>query len=1370
MKKRVLSLLLALVLVLGLFPARSLAASPTSGSCGKQGDNLTWRLEGSTLIIEGSGEMADYNFYDTRAPWEPYGEQITAIRLPDGLTKLDNYAFYHLTAVKTLHLPKQVSGVDVELLEHLDALESITVDPANPRYSALDGVLFNKDRTRLRFYPEAKPDTVYEVPDGIQSFSRYTFYGIKALEQVTIPGSVKTIESDVFRYCDRLKKVVLSEGLEEIEGGCIQQCTALTEINIPSSVKRLGYYFLYDTAFTNDPANRENGLLYLDNWLLHVENTFKGHLSLKPGTVGLAEHAVCNIPDMTGVTLPDTMRYICRYALKDNPGLKEIIFHEGVEFLDSSALANCSALERVYLPKSLTLMGRDVLEMDDALKEVHYAGSRADWDQIEIQGPAPFDPVRTDLIFGTDEVPDPQPPAGETFSGFCGGEGDGKNLSWTLKDGLLTVSGRGAMCDQPSWSNDRNRIKKAVIGTGVTSLGKDAFLEAWKLESVSLPETLKSIGAYTFKGCRGLKTLHLPASLAEISYTAFIDCAGLTSIDVAPGNPTFHTVDGVLFQTNGNVLLLYPSGRPGQSYMIPKNTRYLSQYAFQSSCRLRAIGIPDAHASVYMLRTLPMLADLYFGGTQQQWENWNGSYFGPDCGITIHCNWKHGAPMPAATKPFRTDNRNKQNYPVRTTPVYSYLHDNGDGTLSRVEALENLVILERYNTRRELIEQRIITRCSHELPIFGGCFFGTARNYLVFGQNNPAEDGYTEVLRVVSYSKDWKRLEDASIFGANTSIPFRAGSLRMAEYGDYLYVRTCHRMFKSDDGRNHQANLTLNIYTPAMALRDMEWEVQGTGGYASHSFNQFIALDGNKIFTVDHGDAYPRSVVLMEHPYPAGRNIMMGRCKETDLLRIAGAIGDNDTGVSLGGFEISDSSCLVAGNTVDQKIGNLEGQRNIFLSVLPKDTVGSGTPKLVMLTDYQANQNIDPSTPHLVKVDGSRLLVLWTEGKQESHYDYSSGPLCWQMVDGTGTPVTPIYKHKDGQLSDCKPILENGRVLWYATDRSAPVFYSIDPAHPEKLVIQNTVKTADPTKTYTVTVDGVAHKVQGSSTLAGLLPAENPAKPGYDFKGWFSGEVQVSEGTIVYEDMTILPAWTENPNTYTVTVDGKTYISTKHGTRLADLLPELPAKAGHTLRWYDHGTEIDPRSVIRSDLDLTHQWVFDVFTDVKEGQWFYNGVQYTTYNGLFSGVSPITFGPNIKMNRAMVVQVLYSMAGKPDVTPTNQFIDVPKHEWYAKAVAWAVENGVASGYPGGQFGSTDVINREQLAVMLHGYAKKPSAQGELNFADENDISGWAKTALQWAVENHIMSGIPGNKILPQGLAERSQGSVMIMQFHKLMTK
>ena len=188
----------------------------------------------------------------------------------------------------------------------------------------------------------------------------------------------------------------------------------------------------------------------------------------------------------------------------------------------------------------------------------------------------------------------------------------------------------------------------------------------------------------------------------------------------------------------------------------------------------------------------------------------------------------------AGSAPVESDNRNDQDYFVWSTPVNSYLMENRTGGLTRVEYTGGQIVVEDYSSDFVFQSGRTIPM---ELSIWGGFFAGADYNFFVFGQKNPTESDRTEVIRVVKYSKDWQRLGQASLYGANTTVPFDAGSLRMDEYGGYLYIRTCHEMYTNSDGLNHQANLTMAVRQSDMSVTDSYYEVMNTDyGYVSHSF------------------------------------------------------------------------------------------------------------------------------------------------------------------------------------------------------------------------------------------------------------------------------------------------------------------------------------------------------------------------------------------------------------------------------------------------------------------------------------------------------------------------------------------------------
>ena len=257
----------------------------------------------------------------------------------------------------------------------------------------------------------------------------------------------------------------------------------------------------------------------------------------------------------------------------------------------------------------------------------------------------------------------------------------------------------------------------------------------------------------------------------------------------------------------------------------------------------------------------------------------------------------------AAGSPAVSNNLGRQVYAYGrwANTVKSYLYENERGGLTRVEYINGQIVVEDYDSSFRFQSGRTVPM---ELSIWGGFFAGETHNFLVFGQKNTEEDNNKEVIRVVKYSKDWQRMEQASLRGANTTVPFDAGSLRFAEYDGELYIRTSHEMYTSRDGLNHQANLTMAVRESDMKLLDSYYAVMNSGvGYVSHSFNQFVIVDQQKrIVTLDHGDAYPRSAVLMVYNTRAGQGKFSGSVSSATIQSFPGAIGANTTGASLGGL------------------------------------------------------------------------------------------------------------------------------------------------------------------------------------------------------------------------------------------------------------------------------------------------------------------------------------------------------------------------------------------------------------------------------------------------------------------------------------
>lgn len=209
----------------------------------------------------------------------------------------------------------------------------------------------------------------------------------------------------------------------------------------------------------------------------------------------------------------------------------------------------------------------------------------------------------------------------------------------------------------------------------------------------------------------------------------------------------------------------------------------------------------------------------------------------------------------------------------------------------------------------------------------------------------------------------------------------------------------------------------------------------------------------------------------------------------------------------------------------------------------------------------------------------------------------------------------------------------------------------------------------------------------------------------------------------------------------------------------------------HFVKWTENGSFVSSNA--RLTLKVERDWVLtavfekdaprDPYPDVPWYEWYYDAVSFVSENGYMSGSEGL-FRPEDSMTRAMLAQVLYNRAGRPNSTIGSGFSDVPSNEWYAQAVAWAASRGIANGYENGRFGPDDSVTREQLVTMLWRYAGAPASSRPIFAGDAYQISGFAQTAMRWAVENGIIKGHENGQLDPQGMATRAQAAQMLKNF------
>ena len=334
MKKRILSMVLALSMLISFMPI--IASAATSGTCG---DNLTWTFDNGTLTISGTGEMEDYYWEENhRAPWFKNRESIKNVVIEEGATNISTYAFYccsnlinitisnsvtniesdafaTCSSLTNITIPNSVMSIEEFAIIDCDNLESITisnsvtnigdglcyrcsnlkniyVDKNNQYYSSENGILFNKDKSKLIKYPDGKINKQCIIPDNVTDIGEYAFAACSSLTSITIPNSVTSIGGSAFNSCSSLTNITIPNSVTCIDAYTFMRCSSLTSITIPNSVTSIEYgafnecSSLTDVYYTGTKAEWEK---------IDIDNSYNGNDDLLNATIHYSDIAPSTI-------------------------------------------------------------------------------------------------------------------------------------------------------------------------------------------------------------------------------------------------------------------------------------------------------------------------------------------------------------------------------------------------------------------------------------------------------------------------------------------------------------------------------------------------------------------------------------------------------------------------------------------------------------------------------------------------------------------------------------------------------------------------------------------------------------------------------------------------------------------------------------------------------------------------------------------------------------------------------------------------------------------------------------------------------------------------------------------------------------------
>ncbi|MBE6576228.1 MAG: leucine-rich repeat domain-containing protein [Ruminococcaceae bacterium] len=309
------------------------------------GDGVYWTLDSDGLLtVWGQGNMSGFLPGESPAPWDGRGEEIRRVMIEDGVTALEDYAFYGCSALSEVTVGADVRAIGTWTFRGCDALRTVEVSEKNAVFSDVEGVLFSRDKTRLIYYPRNAAKSRYGIPHGVTEIARAAFSGCDTLTAVALPDTLQVIGDSAFFACNGLTAITLPDALQRIEAYAFAGCTGLTAVHIPAGVSEIGGFAFHGcsglTAITVAAGNpayaAEDGVLFSGD---------KTQLLLYPAG-----------REQTSYAVPDTVSVVAACAFYDSRP-EEVTLPAGLGRIGERAFYAVTRLGTVTLPARLTEIG-----------------------------------------------------------------------------------------------------------------------------------------------------------------------------------------------------------------------------------------------------------------------------------------------------------------------------------------------------------------------------------------------------------------------------------------------------------------------------------------------------------------------------------------------------------------------------------------------------------------------------------------------------------------------------------------------------------------------------------------------------------------------------------------------------------------------------------------------------------------------------------------------------------------------------------------------------------------------------------------------------------------------------------------------------
>lgn len=465
-------------------------------------------------------------------------ESLSEITVPNSVTHIGDWAFSYCYSLSEITIPSSVTHIGDWVFRGCEQLSSIFVDNDNLNFSSVDGVLFNKNKTRLIQYPMGKTEdeNSYNIPNTVTDIGCGTFRGCVSLKDIFIPNGVVNIEDYAFSVCC-FKSITIPDSVTKIGEACINLCSKLTTITLPSNLESIGHY-AFSSCFLLKDITIPNSVTYIGDKAfeccdkltsINVENENPNYSS---------EYGILFNKDKTTLIFCPKGTELTSYTIPDS-----------VIRIESLAFAYCDSLVEITVPDTVKRIGKE------AFYGCGYYDEETNWDGYV-------------LYMGNHLI--------EAFEYISG--------DYSIREGTLTI----ADCA----FEDCDETTNIVIPDSVTSIGEYAFFFCNFRDNLILPNSLTYIGDWAFEKCSGIRNVYIPSSVAYIGSGAFVNCIGVKSFVVEEGNPNYSSEDGILFNKDKTKLIQFPPNDERTSYTIPGSVTHIGNAAFVRS-DLIEITIPN---------------------------------------------------------------------------------------------------------------------------------------------------------------------------------------------------------------------------------------------------------------------------------------------------------------------------------------------------------------------------------------------------------------------------------------------------------------------------------------------------------------------------------------------------------------------------------------------------------------------------------------------------------------------------------------------------------------------------------------------------------------------------------------------------------